>query len=99
MNEALNRTLQIGPFAISRGAGTVTLGDVENKVSPRSMEVLIYLAENSERIVSSEELLSRFWSSVASDHAIHKAIAELRAMSIRNRRSLGQRARWAMGPP
>lgn len=25
-----------------------------------------------------------------------KAIAELRAMSIRNRRSLGQRVRWAM---
>ena len=89
MNEALNRTLQIGPFAISRGAGTITLGDVENKVSPRSMEVLIYLAENSERIVSSEELLSRFWSSVASDHAIHKAIAELRAAmgdSVRRQR-------------
>ena len=25
-----------------------------------------------------------------------RAIAELRAMSVRNRRSLGQRARWAM---
>jgi DNA-binding winged helix-turn-helix (wHTH) protein len=54
MNEALNRTLQIGPFAISRGAGTITLGDAENKVSPRSMEVLIHLAENADRIVSSE---------------------------------------------
>jgi len=89
MNEALNRTLQIGPFAISRGAGTITLGDVENKVSPRSMEVLIHLAENADRIVSSEELLSRFWSSVASDHAIHKAIAELRAAmgdSVRRQR-------------
>lgn len=89
MNEELNRTLQIGPFAVSRGAGTITLGDAESKVSPRSMEVLIYLAENAERIVSSEELLSRFWSSVASDHAIHKAIAELRAAmgdSVRRQR-------------
>lgn len=89
MNEELNRTLQIGPFSISRGAGTITLGDSENKISPRSMEVLIYLAENAERIVSSEELLSRFWSSVASDHAIHKAIAELRAAmgdSVRRQR-------------
>lgn len=89
MNEELNRTLQIGPFAVSRGAGTIALGDAANKVSPRSMEVLIYLAENAERIVSSEELLSRFWSSVASDHAIHKAIAELRAAmgdSVRRQR-------------
>ena len=27
---------------------------------------------------------------------VDKAIAEIRAMSIRNRRSLGQRVRWAM---
>lgn len=89
MTEELNRTLQIGPFGISRGAGTIMLGEVETKVSPRSMEVLIYLAENADRIISSEELLSRFWSSVASDHAIHKAIAELRAAmgdSVRRQR-------------
>ena len=30
------------------------------------------------------------------DATAAKAIAELRAMSIRNRRSLGQRVRWAM---
>lgn len=30
------------------------------------------------------------------DAAASKAIAELRAMSVRNRRSLGQRVRWAM---
>ena len=89
MNAELNRTLTIGQFKISRIDSKIVLGDEEHKVSPRSMEVLIYLAENRNRIVSSEELLSKFWSSVASDHAVHKAIAELRAAmgdSVRSQR-------------
>ncbi len=89
MNTELNRTLTIGPFEISRIESKIVLGDVEHKISPRSMEVLIYLAENGNRVVSSEELLSKFWSSIASDHAIHKAIAELRAAmgdSVRSQR-------------
>lgn len=75
----VNRTIIFGPFEISKGSCTITLGNLENKVSPRGMDVLIYLIEHSDRIVSTEELLHTFWSSVASDHAIHKAIAELRA--------------------
>ncbi len=89
MNAELNRTLTIGPFKISRIESKIVLGEVEHKISPRSMAVLIYLAENGNRVVSSEELLSKFWSSVASDHAIHKAIAELRAAmgdSVRSQR-------------
>lgn len=89
MNTELNRRLTIGPFEISRIESKIVLGDVEHKISPRSMEVLIYLAENGNRVVSSEEMLNKFWSSVASDHAIHKAIAELRAAmgdSVRSQR-------------
>lgn len=90
MNGAeINRIITLGPFEISKGSCTITLGEIENKVSPRSMDVLVYLIENSDRIVSTEELLQNFWSSVASDHAIHKAIAELRAAmgdSVRRQR-------------
>ncbi len=89
MNAELNRTLTIGQFEISRIDSTIVHGNEVHKVSPRSMEVLIYLAEHRNRIVSSEELLSKFWSSVASDHAVHKAIAELRASlgdSVRSQR-------------
>ena len=85
----INRIITMGPFEISKGSCTITLGEVENKVSPRCMDVLIYLIEHSDRIVSTEELLHKFWSSVASDHAIHKAIAELRAAmgdSVRRQR-------------
>lgn len=85
----VNRIILFGPFEISKGSCTIMLGEVANKVSPRSMDVLIYLIEHSDRIVSTEELLHTFWSSVASDHAIHKAIAELRAAmgdSVRRQR-------------
>lgn len=85
----INRIITLGPFEISKGSCTIALGEIVNKVSPRSMDVLIYLIEHSDRIVSTEELLHSFWSSVASDHAIHKAIAELRAAmgdSVRRQR-------------
>lgn len=50
------------------------------KISPRSMDVLIYLAERPGQVVSSEELLKAFWvSSSATDHAVHKVIASLRS--------------------
>lgn len=50
------------------------------KISPRSMDVLIYLAERPGQVVSAEELLKAFWvSSSATDHAVHKVIASLRS--------------------
>ena len=58
----------------------------ERRLSPRGMEVLVYLTENHGKVVSSQELLDKFWSkSVNSDHAVHNVIAEIRA-------ALGDRA-------
>ena len=53
----INRIITLGPFEISKGSCTITLEEVEKKISPRCMDVLIYLIENSDRIVSTEELL------------------------------------------
>lgn len=83
--------VKLGTLRISRESCTIVAGDNETKVSPRSMDVLIYLIEHAERVVSTEELLDRFWSSLASDHAVHKAIAELRAAmgeSVRHQRHI-----------
>ena len=56
------------------------------KVSPRAMDVLKYLLDTQGRVVSSAELLDQLWrNSASSDHAVHNAIAELRA-------ALGDRA-------
>ncbi len=60
--------------------------DEESHLSPRGMEVLVYLAENYGKVITAQELLEKFWSkSVSSDHAVHNIIAELRA-------SLGDKA-------
>ncbi len=49
-------------------------------ITPRGMEVLMYLINHPARVVSANELLDLFWSrSVQADHAVHKIIAELRS--------------------
>lgn len=62
-------------------SGQADDGDAEPvKISPRSMDVLMYLAERPGEVVSTDELLKAFWmSSSATDHAVHKVIASLRS--------------------
>lgn len=49
------------------------------KVSPRAMDVLTYLAEHPDRVVSSDELLDELWDGAfVSPNAAQKCIAELR---------------------
>src|SRR5690606_10315790 len=70
---------KIGDWEVSLTTCTLHLGDQEVKITPRSMDVLNYLADNAGEVVSHEELLNHFWQGTfPSDHAVHKAIAELR---------------------
>ncbi len=72
--------LKIGDWDVSLTTCTLNQGDNEVKITPRSMDVLNYLAENAGQVVSHDELLKHFWhGSFPSDHAVHKAIAELRS--------------------
>ena len=85
----IQHTIKLGPLVVFREDCTITAENKEIRVSPRSMDVLCYLIEHHERVISAEELLERFWSSIASDHSVHKAIAELRAAmgdSVRQQR-------------
>ena len=72
--------IKIGDWEASLTTCTLIQGGTEVKVTPRSMDVLHYLAEQAGAVVGHEELLNRFWQgSFPSDHAVHKAIAELRS--------------------
>ncbi|MDP2348399.1 MAG: winged helix-turn-helix domain-containing protein [Gammaproteobacteria bacterium] len=76
--DKLNR-MKIGDWEASLATCTLTQGSQEVKVTPRSMDVLNYLADHAGEVVSHDELLNHFWQgSFPSDHAVHKAIAELR---------------------
>jgi DNA-binding response OmpR family regulator len=55
------RTLNIGNFSIDTENLSGLKGDDEIAFTKREVEVLIYLAQNSERPVSREELLSKVW--------------------------------------
>lgn len=75
-----NTKIKIGDWDVSLTSCTISQGEREVKVTPRSMDVLHCLAENAGDVVSHDELLNQFWhGSFASDHAVHKAIAELRS--------------------
>lgn len=72
--------LEIGDWDVSLTTCTLNQGKNVVKVTPRSMDVLNYLAQNAGHVVSHDELLKHFWQgSFPSDHAVHKAIAELRS--------------------
>lgn len=75
-------SLQIGNWLVFADTCTLSASNGANqtKITPRSMDVLVYLAENAGNVISSTELLDKFWQgTISSDHAVHKAIAELRA--------------------
>ncbi|MCW8193628.1 hypothetical protein F6455_02360 [Proteobacteria bacterium 005FR1] len=75
-----NKEVMVGSWKISPGTCTLEKGGDSVKITPRNMDVLNFLVENAGDVVSSDQLLDRFWAvSTSSDHAVHKAIAELRA--------------------
>jgi DNA-binding winged helix-turn-helix (wHTH) protein/TolB-like protein len=87
--------IQIGDWQVSPGTCTVLRdcentansaksdsceNRIEVKITPRSMDVLRLLIEKAGTVVSPGEFLETIWRTpIASDHAVHKAIAELRA--------------------
>lgn len=76
------QSLQIGDWHVHADTCTLSASNGANqtKITPRSMDVLVYLAENAGSVISATELLDKFWQgTISSDHAVHKAIAELRA--------------------
>jgi DNA-binding winged helix-turn-helix (wHTH) protein len=78
MKTSITARFHLGPFEISGDMCTISKGDEQVKLTPKNMDVLLYLAENADRVISATELLDQFWSPVTSDHAVHKAIADLR---------------------
>ncbi|MDT8429257.1 MAG: winged helix-turn-helix domain-containing protein [Pseudomonadales bacterium] len=81
MTNARTDKIRVGDWEVSPATCTLVGNEGhEVKVTPRSMDVLIYLADNAGVVISPDELLGHFWhGTMPSDHAVHKAIAELRS--------------------
>ena len=70
---------RLGDWEVHPNACRVIGNGTEVKLSPRSMDVLVYLAERAGDVVTHEELIDAFWhGAISSPNAVHKCIAELR---------------------
>jgi len=78
-NHRIVEPLQIGEWAIDAAACLLREGSRQIKLTPRAMDVLVYLVERTESVVATEELLVNLWPhTVRSPNAVAKVMSELR---------------------
>lgn len=69
----------VGDWVVIHDRNCVRRGDEERRLQPLSLDILVYLANNAPRVVTSDELIDRFWQGrVVGDDAVHRRIADLR---------------------
>jgi DNA-binding winged helix-turn-helix (wHTH) protein len=69
----------LGPWLIQPSLGIVARGDVPIHFEPKTMEVLVYLAQHAGSVVSKEELLHSLWpETFVSEHVLTHAIWQIR---------------------
>ena len=60
---------QFGPLLLDAAQRAVRKGNQSLHLTPREFEILLYLLENSDRVVSREELLTKLWRGVVVEEA------------------------------
>jgi len=61
------------------GANTLTKASAIEQLTPKSMDVLVYLLQNANRTVSIDDILDACWCDrVTTTNVVHKAVSELR---------------------
>ena len=69
----------VGDWELQPNALLITRNGSATKLSPRAMDVLVYLAERAGETVTHEELLAAFWRGPNSaTNSVHKTVADLR---------------------
>lgn len=79
MYKSAHRVLCFGRFTLDVARGCLWAGDREIDLRPKAFEVLLYLAENAERLVSKQELFEAVWPDVSvTDGSLVQCVRELR---------------------
>jgi formylglycine-generating enzyme required for sulfatase activity len=79
MDHIVHRVLRFDRFALDLTRGCLRTGDQDVDLRPKAFEVLCYLAENAERLVSKQELYDAAWPNVTvCDDSLVQCIRELR---------------------
>jgi tetratricopeptide (TPR) repeat protein/DNA-binding winged helix-turn-helix (wHTH) protein/TolB-like protein len=72
---------RVGDVEVDRLSGCIRTPEGEVYVRPKSLQVLIYLIENRDRLVTKAELIDNFWQDTAvTDDALVQKIKEIRKL-------------------
>lgn len=70
---------RFGPFTLDAAAYRLTRGDGDIPLSPKIIDLLLYLLARQSALVSKDELFAALWPDVAvTDNALTQAVSELR---------------------
>ncbi len=72
-------TYSFGPYVVDTGSYRLTRGDTVIQVSPKIIDLLLYLVARPSALVTKDELFKALWPDVAvTDNALTQAVSELR---------------------
>jgi len=73
--------LRIGDWLVDPGTDTISQGDKSQKLEPRTMRLLLLLAQAQGTVVSADRLLAEVWAGVVvSPGSVYQAISRLRRL-------------------
>src|SRR5689334_15683585 len=79
MNTSAHRRYLFDGFTVDLARGCLMREGEELKLRPKSFKTLIYLVENSGRLISKEELIGAIWPDVAvTDDSLVQCLIEIR---------------------
>ncbi|MFT7559988.1 MAG: DNA-binding winged helix-turn-helix (wHTH) protein [Flavobacteriales bacterium] len=79
MTYTRNQNFNLQGIIVCADQNTLSYDRKTIKLQPKVMEVLCYLAQNSDRVVSIDELIAALWGgAVVSNHAVQRCISNIR---------------------
>src|SRR5262245_5651748 len=79
MNTVVHRNYVFDGFTVDLARGCLMLDGEELKLRPKSFKALVYLVENTGRLISKEELIEAIWPDVAvTDDSVVQCLIEIR---------------------
>jgi adenylate cyclase len=79
MHTVVQRVFRFEGFTLDLTRGRLSAGDRELSLRPKSFEVLRYLVENADRLISKDDLMQAVWPNViVTDDSLKQCVSEVR---------------------
>lgn len=79
---ARERPFRLGDVEVEPATRQLVVGDIDQTIEPRVMQVLVALAESPGRIVTRDELVERCWNGrIVGDDAVNRALSRVRQLA------------------